>query len=691
MRHSLEDSDSSNPKPNIRFKRKELNNIYSGFINEDVRISTQQLLNKEIPDAIGNSEYVDYNFDSIKSKFDYSLSGVVATKVLESTIIDYTDDDPYPLIDYQLNHWLFYASSGVYTAPVIIKEPRTGVDINLTPFDAFIYWFYIFSKSIGVNYNNKSIFANNSIPDFLATRVIKPNRVNINQVRQVSFIEDISIDLINYILDTQLPVISLLSVNAFNLRTLQILKNSNEQQNLLSLQEHKDRRAMLETVVNSLYYDVRIDTNNVLSQQGTVSRTFPEWLNEKNIVDYDYSRDECITIYSQLFTSATGGNLYSTKLMTELQKSLIKLMKQLSSYSVQYITEINSTSIRKLNWSTIRLGDIRSIETKLQQVELCELLPEIIEVQENNLTKIESQLTSVKTITGSIQSNRKDIEIKVKPYLSPETGALHAYQIRFGTITINPCLWNDPAFVGGIKILDSYQEFYNLAPEDKKTIKDVYFTVFEQDINAGKVNINNVVIRDIIPDFNYTRLKTQILKAFKPVFIPQKSKSTIKNLLNISLSIFKSNIGSITLPAYSLFNATNVLELFKYFANSTVINSFNYNGGELYIDPLNFHQILEMGNSLEIFKGVFTPTSIQGFNYSNDIRNINVNYGGGSSSINFVRPFFTTSVALHPTAPGQILESFRLLNSSVILGGFEYAGYSFGGFSINGSQVNFDA
>ena len=67
---------------------------------------------------------------------------------------------------------------------------------------------------------------------------------------------------------------------------------------------------------------------------------------EKGLSNYDYSPEECEIIYNDIFTKATGGTLYTTKALSDLQKSMIRLMKQLSSYSIQFVTEINKTNIK---------------------------------------------------------------------------------------------------------------------------------------------------------------------------------------------------------------------------------------------------------------------------------------------------------------------------------------------------------
>lgn len=108
------------------------------------------------------TEIAKDNFENIPSAnvntqwdFNNSQYTELKTKTLESTMIDYTEAQPYKFSDIVLNHWLFLASEQApdeaarYRAIITIKHPNTGDDLNLSSIDAFILFLYAFNQSTG--------------------------------------------------------------------------------------------------------------------------------------------------------------------------------------------------------------------------------------------------------------------------------------------------------------------------------------------------------------------------------------------------------------------------------------------------------------------------------------------------------------------------------------------------------------
>ena len=94
---------------------------------------------------------------NVNTQWDFNNSqySELKTKTLESTMIDYTEAQPYKFSDIVLNHWLFLAydtapdEKARYRAAITIKHPNTGDDLNLSSLDAFILFLYAFNQSTG--------------------------------------------------------------------------------------------------------------------------------------------------------------------------------------------------------------------------------------------------------------------------------------------------------------------------------------------------------------------------------------------------------------------------------------------------------------------------------------------------------------------------------------------------------------
>lgn len=106
---------------------------------------------------IAKDNFENIPIANVNTQWDFNNSqySELKTKTLESTMIDYTEAQPYKFSDIVLNHWLFLAYSQApderarYRAIITIKHPNTGDELNLSSLDAFILFLYAFNQSTG--------------------------------------------------------------------------------------------------------------------------------------------------------------------------------------------------------------------------------------------------------------------------------------------------------------------------------------------------------------------------------------------------------------------------------------------------------------------------------------------------------------------------------------------------------------
>lgn len=130
-----------------------LNNLNSEIYDEP--LSVYDVLLKENGIARSNPEYIDSANAYINWNFNNSQFSHLKTKALESSMIDYSEAQPYKFTDVVLNHWLYLSSTlneneqERYNAAIPIIHPNTGDEIYLSSADAFILFLYAFNKSTG--------------------------------------------------------------------------------------------------------------------------------------------------------------------------------------------------------------------------------------------------------------------------------------------------------------------------------------------------------------------------------------------------------------------------------------------------------------------------------------------------------------------------------------------------------------
>lgn len=694
MKHKLTDMEDS-LYPEITFRKKNLNNIYGGSSSINTPDSLDELLLKEEPLAIGNKDYTYSNKLAIKSKFENSLSSVVATKALESSTIDYTDNQRYSIIDIQLNSWLHLSSIGLYNALITYVEPRTGTEYVLKAFDAYVFWFYCYCKSLDIDLL--------SIDYLACERVVNPQQVSKTDLQELiptlrhnvnlpnkNAVKIKRLDkLVDDILASQTYVSNINSVMSFNNQTKALYNNTILQSNTISKIEDIESRGISHAIVDRLYVDRKIDlidTFNNLNLPIAITRSV--FLTTRGLPLIEYSREEYETIYSQLFTAATGGSLYTTEEKSKLQKAMIKLLQKLSSYSIQFLSEINQQKIKNLNWSTIRVNEAGVSTSDSKKIANLAIRPFDLIVQENEELQIKVNPATVGSRTETITSNVDTLNITVKPFIGKLKGTIYKHLMRFGTISVNHQFGFDPAFVGGIKQFDSYDNYNLLTDIEQQTIKDVYYQVFEQDVHAGKINISKVILTDVLQSYKHLLFKKHKLESFKYFYVPSSANS-IRRTIYETIEGFYPNFGTREIQAFKLFNKIQIANLFKYFAKTQILNGFKDFSGTVVAFPEILKEWYEIGTQLEIFKYSIKNQSIPGLLYSANKDSINFTYTYDKYESVFVQPLFKTSVAMHPTKPGQVLNAFKLINSTYVLGGFDHSNYTITGFSYNGNILDF--
>lgn len=621
--------------PKIGFRRKSINNIYSPNGNTRPVISLDEMLAREENLAVGNREYVLDTRKKIGTTFENSLSSVVATKVLESSVVDYTDSETYSLTDVRLCNWLHSASLNKYEAVISFKEPVTSVDKTLNAFDAYLYWFYCYCKSLDIHLVE--------IPELFFYKAVQAAPVLRSDLETLVDQKYIPSETIDDILATRVEIPTMPSVSSFSNFVNDIYDNFKLQLRIISNEENYFGRGLVQNMANRLYENKRIDTKAVLlSKDGQEYTSLNAWLETKGLSTTDYTKDQYKDLYLELFKNATGADYLTAKTLAELQKALLRLLSELSSYSIQILSDINDTNIRKLGWGSIRVSGFQFTESTVHEVLIPTIRPEIIEYHTFDEVHV-----PVIPITEGVNftthsSEVHEIEIKVKAY----SDFIYTHQVNVGKLSVNPCFGFDPNFVGGISTLDAYQSFYSLSPEDQLLVRDVYTNIAPIDLTLNKIDLNTAVYRNVLSSFETLSISKNKLTAFVYKYIPRTTVNGVKISYASDLAAFLPNLGRMDLNAYRLFNQEQVANLFTLYASTGVGDGFVPNFGSTITHPTYLHTQLNFGKDLE-----------------------------------FVQSFLGTGVYNHPSLPGQVFNGFTVVTNS------ETSEYNLVGFSYNGTQL----
>lgn len=330
-------------KPTITFVRRDLNS--GGNVDSASVLTLSQMLDKEQKAARQNGAIQGDVEPQILEMMEYSRSSSLKTKALESAMVDYSDSTPYTLSDIQMNHWLWLASQNRYNVFISATNPKTGERLPLSAKDAWVVMWYCYLGSVGIDLSNQEI------NPFFAKRVQRIPPPSIDELMSVVNAKYIDRSLAIQALSLQPVIASVTSIESFYDLCVEITAAANFQRNLIAYQEHKDARGYAMGMVERIYSDNIVR----LAPEGT---SYKEWFAERNLVLSDFTEDEKGLLYLDIVKQATGQSLINTNSLANLQAAMVKMISQLSSYSVQFLSQINTSKIQKVDWPAIRVGDV---------------------------------------------------------------------------------------------------------------------------------------------------------------------------------------------------------------------------------------------------------------------------------------------------------------------------------------------
>jgi hypothetical protein len=396
MRHNLRDQ-LAEVYPDIEFARRQLN-LGAHSAGSDTATVTE-LLNKEQPAAKGNPRVQPEAEQVITRTMENSISNRLSTKVLESSVLDMTDATVYTRSDCLLNHWLYLAAADQYKAVVVVENPKTGDTLTLTARDAFVVFIYAYNKARGLTLPN--------IPMFDAQFVRRqptPSKAKLQSLVEARLVSD---EIINAALDALTPLKSYISTIAFYEAMLQVHATQLFHRALYVTQEHMHARAQVEVLVSHLYADIPCDID--------AGQSYATWFAERGLDIPTFTTLEADLLATSLLSAATGADLKATQSLKEMQAAMLRLMAQLSSYSVQYLQSINSDPIRVVEWPAIRVGDEHVkggdyVPVDMLDVRVQQLYASIRERLRANLDEIAPETTTFTSVAHHTSTDVRLVE-----------------------------------------------------------------------------------------------------------------------------------------------------------------------------------------------------------------------------------------------------------------------------------------
>lgn len=341
--------------PAIEFKRKGVNSYADAT---DIRkYSLDEVLLKVEPLAPGNYEYHVDHSEEMRQEFQYSKSSVSVTKMLESEVVDYNDAAVYPLKDILLNHWLGLVGKNRYLAQVIVQLPANGDAIQLTAQEAVALYIYAVHKTMESEPGTPQYAPLVYVPKYQVNRMARTVLPPLSELRAITDRRVLSDAEVLEIYESAVTVPIIVSIDAFYQFGLRAFAAADHQHTLYSEKEDYLARGDAKMTVSRLYDDDLL-TLSTMQDPDVPGRGIPyqRLLTTLGLDMTSYTQKDFYNLAATIVGAATGVVGRPTNSLGQLQRAMVNLFMQLSSYSIQVITEINDSNIVAVENPAIRVS-----------------------------------------------------------------------------------------------------------------------------------------------------------------------------------------------------------------------------------------------------------------------------------------------------------------------------------------------
>ena len=412
LRHNTETLEAD-LYPTVELRRTSINGLTSA-LGADIK-SVRGVLDLEQGLALTNAEVQTEAEITIPRMMKNSLSSSLETKVLESNVLDKTDAEPFTLSDVVFNHWIYFACVGRYTSIFTITNPSTGEDLYLTAKEMFILWLYTYNKARGSTLD--------IVPNIIAKRVKRnplPTFEELKGVVETRYVDDV---FINAALDNQPVIKTLISVDGFKDLCQTIHGTILRHRDLAIYQQHFITRGQIEQMADRFYMDYECNLADEIS--------YDAWLAGQSLSLGNLSDIDLDLLATNIYTVVTGQNLVAVKSLQDIHTAHIRLMSQLSSYSIQFIQQINTSTLKIEDWSYVRMGDIDSLIHDYTRIRVRPTT--LLEFDVKGKPGYIKDLNGLKMFNRSLTSDRYEfVELKVRSKMIAN-GSGH-YKRRLSTL-----------------------------------------------------------------------------------------------------------------------------------------------------------------------------------------------------------------------------------------------------------------
>lgn len=378
-----------------------------------------EVLDMELPLARDNYIVRDDTETHTNNVMQHSLFNNLKTKVLESNVVDRTDSEPFTLTEVLLNHWIYLSHYDRYKSVVAFTNPANGEAYKLSVKNAFIFYLYAFNRSLGVELKKVPVISANRV-----RRIPLPTKDELMSATDRKKVPEYYID---YILDTQVNIGTYVSIASFREMCQEVQRVMLSHREMRHFNPDYIAEGQLHTIIDRCYQDIRIDLAEEMD--------YDIWLDTMGIDIKSMGRLEYELIAAEIFKVATGGDLGNTSRLRDIHAAMLRIMGALSSYSIQYIAQINDSPIKIIDGKFPKLTIPQELTEQVTMIE--NPIPEILDMDAYETERFSVPVNVVK-VDMSVRSEaiRQKIPVDVGIRLIGTGTTPHPIEVQVPQVTL---------------------------------------------------------------------------------------------------------------------------------------------------------------------------------------------------------------------------------------------------------------
>ena len=396
MKASLVNGSDVSSQPEPFFQREVINFKHSGSGTDQVSI--EDMTDEEKFLARDNFTTQPEQIKDVRNKSRYSIHDSLNTKILESTVIDLSNNIQVTIDDIALNYWLFTASQGFYKGTVIATNPATNERVQMTPLSAYILALYCLNKG----WANLTL---KEIPALIARWIPKLSnwkpadkykfKPSLSDMQYGTSSEHISDDQILDIMGNFVPVLKHGSAVSIGNEVVNIHNEAMRQYMSYTGLSDAIGRGQGEFVSHQQWW---WDVPCQLAPDGT---QYSDWLISHGFNIGNFTRDQYVQFGLNIVDASVQINEDTANSIQNKQNAALAILRHFASYTVQVIqTAVSNDSIM-----------MGSLHTRLTNIQSKGVGSEDIEISRMGF---EPQISVSETIFNISDGNKTDIDFQIK-------------------------------------------------------------------------------------------------------------------------------------------------------------------------------------------------------------------------------------------------------------------------------------